>query len=198
MALVTANQLAILSLRGALGDLIFYPHPFKKGIFILKTKGTRVAPPTAGEVEGREKHKLAVKYAREAQSQAVYQRAGRATGRNPFNLAVSDFRLPPEVTAIDATAYGGVPGDQIEVEAIDLFEVASVGIQILAMTGEILEVGDAKRKGGKSTRWTYVASGAVEAGRNVVIEATARDYAGNHATRRLEHCCGERQTTVHR
>jgi len=38
MALVTLNQLLVLSAKGQLGSVVFYPHPFKAGLW-PETKG---------------------------------------------------------------------------------------------------------------------------------------------------------------
>jgi hypothetical protein len=122
---------------------------------------------------------------------AAYVLAAKLRGTRAIDVAKSDFLHPPTVADIDLTGYTGQPGETIEIEAADNFEVRSVEVCILELAGTVIEEGLAAAAG-QSGRWSYSSRSAIPAGHPVVIQVTAADWPENTAVKRVDHICGPR------
>jgi hypothetical protein len=192
MALVTLNQLLVLSAKGQLGSVVFYPHPFKAGLFVMRGKGKRTKAATDAELENQERFRRAQAYAKAAQNDPRYQAAQKTTHRQAVNIAIANYLNAPVVRDIDLGEYTGAAGQVIRVQADDDFEVTGILIRILDLAGVLLESGSATRAPEGNTTWNYTAQADIPRGQTVVIEATAIDDPGNRAVRKLDHACGPR------
>ncbi len=99
-------------------------------------------------------------------------------GRSPFNMAVKDFFLAPEIVEVNLQAIGNSPGGTIRAIVTDDFRVQQVQVSIKAADGSIIESGLAiQQSDGLSWVYTTTANGAGAAGNVVTI--TAADVPGN-------------------
>jgi hypothetical protein len=122
---------------------------------------------------------------------ALYKRAARLKGKRAIDVAKADFMHPPKVANIDVSGHTGQPGDIIRIQAEDDFEVVSVSLRILELSGQVIEEGPATIEAG-SGLWQYSTNIALPPGKAVVVEATATDRASNSTSRTLDHVCGPR------
>jgi hypothetical protein len=192
MALVTVNELLILSMKGQLGNVVVYPHPFKPGICIMRGKGSRTKGFTAAELHAQEQFKRANAYAEASQTDPAYHAAHEVTHRTAFNLAMANFLNVPVVQDIDCSGYTGQAGETIQIQAVDDFDVSEVRVRILSLSGPELEKGSAVRQATSKAGWTYLATTNIAPGQTVVVEVTALDLPGNKTIKTADHACGPR------
>jgi hypothetical protein len=179
-------------LSGSVGDLVFAR--YKTGVIVARKRPVRRTEKRSGEIANQQGFARAVEYASsvwktQPDLQARYHAAAREQGRQGFNLAKADFRLPPKVQEIELELYTGNPGEVIRVIATDDFEVKAVGVVIRDLNGGLIEQGAAVQEDGA---WVYRAQTQVPAGQTVVIEAAAADHPGHTGTKRVDHSCGPR------
>jgi hypothetical protein len=191
MAFIKPNP-ATGELSGVVGDLVFAKQ--KSGKIIVRKRPVRKAAKRKGEVANQQGFTSAVAYAKKVWAedpdlQARYNAAAAVQGRQGFHLAKADYLKPPVVREIDLAEYTGCPGEIIRIEAVDNFEVKSVQVKIRNLDESPIEHGQAERE---KDRWIYEARSAVPAGKTVVIEITATDYAGRTGARQADHACGPR------
>jgi hypothetical protein len=100
------------------------------------------------------------------------------------------------VTNIDPSGFIGEAGGLIRIEAEDDFEVAGVRVRVLESGGGLIEEGAAVPISvsvpvteAQRSKWKYVTTVAVPAGKAVLIEAEACDLAGNRAAKVVDHLC---------
>ncbi len=177
---------------GTMGDLVFAR--LKNGKVIVRHRPVRRTAKKLGEAANQNDFIRAVAYAKavwESQPdlQAKYQAAAKLQGRQGFQLAKADFRLPPKIGDVDLSGYHGNAGELIRVAAADDFEVKEVIIVLRRLSGEIIEQGSARHDQGA---WIYQAQTQVAAGQTVTEEAIAVDYPGHTGSKRLDHGCGPR------
>jgi hypothetical protein len=95
---------------------------------------------------------------------------------------MADFLHPPEIEAIDVSAYHGAVGETIGITATDDVKVETVGVVITTADGTLVEKGSAAQS--DATRWTYTATKAAPAG-DVKVIVDVADLA-NHVTEQTE------------
>jgi hypothetical protein len=191
MANITSNP-AAGRLSGMIGDLVFALS--KNGKVTVRRRPVRKTEKKAGEIANQEGFIRAVAYAKavwnsQPELQAKYNAAAQPQGRQGFNLAKADFRLPPKIGDVDLSGYRGNPGDVIRVVATDDFEVKEVVLVLRYLNEELIEQGAAVLDNGT---WSYRAQTQVPAGETITVEAIAVDYPGHTAGKRLDHACGPR------
>ena len=191
MANVTPNPTAG-QLSGAVGELVFAR--LKNGKVIVRRRPVRKTEKKPAEIANQNAFIRAVAYAKavwnsEPELQAKYEAAARQQGRQGFQLAKADFRLPPSIGDVDLAGYHGSPGDSIRVAASDDFNVKEVLLVLRRLNGDLIEQGAAVADAGT---WSYRAQTQVPAGETVTVEAIAIDYPGHTASKRLDHACGPR------
>lgn len=191
MAFINPNP-ATGELSGVVGDLVFAKQ--KSGKVIVRKRPVRKAAKRKGEAANQQGFASAVAYAKnvwakDPELRERYKAAAAIQGRQGFSLAKADYLKAPAVREVDLSEYTGSQGDLLRIDATDNFEVKSVKIAIRHLDESPIESGEAARENG---RWVYKAKSAVAAGKTVVIEATATDYAGRTGTRQVDHACGPR------
>src|SRR5262245_25213687 len=118
MPKVTPNSALIQSISGAIGDLVFYRDA--EGDLIVQRKGERKAPPSPKQVARRELLKLASVYGNRVKANAVLSAEYRPLCRGrmgPYQVALRDFMVPPNVAGIDLQGFTGQPGQLIRIMA---------------------------------------------------------------------------------
>ena len=178
--------------EGTFGDMVFAK--YKPGLKIGRKKPVRTTAATEREKASRGQFRDAMFWAKavwatQPELKARYIAAARLKDGRGFDLAKSDYRLPPVVEDIDLSGYTGQTGEVIRVRAVKKFEVKGVGLKIRDLTGAVLEEGAAVLENG---RWAYTAKSPVPAGQTVVIEATATDHPGHTGVKKADHACGPR------
>ncbi len=173
------NNVAIRGLTGSFGDQMVIKID-KAGRTIVANKSefdeNRVF--TAPQLAQQEKFREAAAYAKGARSLPVYAAKAEGTPMHPYNVAVADFLLPPQIKAIDLSGWTGEPRQVIRVQALDNVEVKSVNVTILDATDAVLEQGPATK--GDGGWWTYETTAS--AAGNPRVRATAEDLPGHTAT----------------
>ena len=192
MAYIDPNKALVGLVKGKLGDMYVAQYGDK---FLLKRRPQQKHK-SAGPPQKNRANLLKINaYWRQVKAQpelkVLYERAAHLKGKRAIDLAKADFMHPPEVTSIDVSGHTGQPGDMIRVQAQDDFEVVSVSVRILGLSGEVIEQGAATFEAGSGC-WRYAASTILPAGKPVVVEATATDRASNSTSRTLDHVCGPR------
>jgi hypothetical protein len=104
---------------GKLGDIRFQNYLGRK-IVVLRRKPS-TAPPTAAQLEVRERFLLAAAYAKGAlgnpATRALYAERSELRQHPMFAVAIADYLRPPEVKSVDTMGYHGHIGDLIKVTA---------------------------------------------------------------------------------
>lgn len=175
----SANELE-KAYSGIFGAEVSLENRKGKSVMKMKTKKTDVVP-TEGMVKHRQKFARAANYAKNIllvpDMQAAYALKSRK-GLPAFQVALTDFMLPPSVTVIDVNDYSGMVGDQIHVVAYDDFAVADVTVTIQDSSGVVVEKGHCVLNP-LTSNFDYTATVQVSNLMGVMIIAQARDYPGH-------------------
>jgi len=110
---------------------------------------------------------------------AIYSAKVRR-GVTPYNLALKDYYTPPKVNMIDVSAYHGIPGEVIRVEAYDEIRLSSVTVTIADAAGGIIEMGSCEPSV-QAGLFVYTTTKEVTCCAGCTITALARDTPGNKA-----------------
>jgi hypothetical protein len=94
-----------------------------------------------------------------------------------------DWFEKPVVQEINTDGYHGAIGNPILIRAHDDVKVVSVQVVIRLSNGTMVEKGEAVTL--SDYTWNYVATAATPEGAPLIIEATARDWAGNTAVKNV-------------
>ena len=184
MAKIELNS-AIRRIQGKMDNWVYRRNG--DGVSISK-RPTITKPPTAGQLAVREKFRAAAAYAQSVQLDAIqrprYAAAAQKRGARPFAFAVADFLNPPQVMAIDTSAFHGAVGDLIKVRAVDGFEVTGVTVMLKDGDGGVIQQGAAVLADGV---WQYAATGGIAVGEELVIEAIATDRPGHTGSLSIAH-----------
>ena len=184
MAKIELNS-AIRRIQGTMDNWVYRRNG--DGVSICK-RPTFTKPPTAGQLAVREQFRAAAAYARSVQLNAIqlprYAAAAQRKGMRAFALAVADFLNPPQVMAIDTSAYHGGLGDLIKVRAVDDFEVTAVTVMVKDGENGVIQQGAAVLVDGV---WQYAANGGIALGEELVIEAIATDRPGHTGSLSVAH-----------
>lgn len=106
-------------------------------------------------------------------------------GQSAYNVAMKDALGAPVINDINIDAYTGKSGQVISIRAVDFFRVYQVTVEIIDLSGEIIEKGAAVQQW-KPMYWDYkttVAPGIEQVGK---IQVTAVDMPGNRTGAILE------------
>jgi hypothetical protein len=107
----------------------------------------------------------------------IYEDEAETAQITPYNAAMRDFLRSPNVREIDVANYGGEPGDEIVVRAVDDCEVVSVHVTV-TRDGAVVEEGEAVRDEYNATLWRYTTTRENELP-GTKVEAYAVDRPGN-------------------
>jgi hypothetical protein len=158
----------------------------KDGSFVVAAAPHRNPDATVSDAQKQQqaKFKQAILYARGAKNLPEYEAAAKARGISTHNVAVADFLHPPEIQAIDLSAYHGAVGQTIGITAVDDVKVNTVGVLITTDDGKVVERGAAVVTATDATRWTYTATAAAPS-QAVKVVVDVADLAG-HVTEKVE------------
>lgn len=179
-------SLILYELRGAFGEYVFKR---SGGKTILTRRATHKDTIWSAWQKANRKrfYGQAVAYGRRAMADpeyyAVYRALGKKLKKTTNCLAIRDFYHAPEIVLIDPSAYSGLPGDTIKIQAKDDVGVIGVEVVIRDEAGRALERGAAVEKRGS---WIYTATTAVPEGAKAVIEAEAIDRPGGTGRAEIE------------
>ena len=177
---------AITGLSGKVGKIFVYRQ--RGGETIVATPPVRTAPPTPKQIQQQTKFAQAAAYARNALldptlKEAYTTEAKKRRNVSPYNMAMTDFLRPPQITNVDHSAYTGDTSDQkIIIEVADAFKVVSVKVKITAANSSPLEEGTATLVKGK-WEYTTTANNATLTGSKITLTAT--DRPGNTTTKEI-------------
>ena len=179
------SNYAITGLSGKVGKIFVYRQ--RGGETIVATPPVRTAPPTPKQIQ-QPKFAQAAAYARNALldptlKEAYTTEAKKRRNVSPYNMAMTDFLRPPQITKVDHSAYTGDTSDQkIIIEVADAFKVVSVKVKITAANNSTLEEGSATLVKGK-WEYTTTANNATLTGSKITLTAT--DRPGNTTTKEI-------------
>jgi hypothetical protein len=179
------NSVITGKFRGTIGkELVFREWDGKT--VVAKAPKARTGPATAAQLKIQENFMLAAKYAtsvKEGTDQGIRDAYSAALKprQNLFSRAVADFMSPPVVKTIGSSAYTGVVGSTITIRAVDDFRVTGVLVEIFAVSGTLLEKGNAVQQT-NGIDWTYTTTQANAVLAGSKISAIATDVPGNTGT----------------
>ncbi|WP_157474042.1 hypothetical protein [Flavihumibacter petaseus] len=181
MSKITDNLLVKMA-RGKMGNQFMYKKRGNDTIIARLPTRNKNAPVSPRQAAERELFSEASAYASAAvnnpELKAEYDKM-IAHNNNAYNLAIRDYRMPPVVNTVNTSFYTGLSGQEIVVTAIDDFRVATVHVGIYAVSGELLEEGDAILHYINRLKWTYTTRVPNPALAGTVIRAVAKDIPGN-------------------
>lgn len=132
----TKNNVIVKGASGKFGRQIVFSQ--RAGKTIMSKPPLRTAPPTPKQIQQQEKFAKAATYAKNALldptlKEAYTNEAKKRQDVSPYNMAVTDYLRPPQITNVDHSAYTGDTSDQkIIIEVADTFKVVSVKVKITA------------------------------------------------------------------
>ena len=166
---------------GMFGDQVVFREVAGKVVMSNRPKRSGVLTPHQEATKSR--FKQAVMYAK-AQVAIPANKAEYATGINDkltsaYAVAMTDYLKAPKINSIDVSAYKGVVGDRIAINAVDDFKVVSVAVVIKSAAGAVIESGVATLDAGKAEDFSYVATKANAAATGSKVSVTVKDKPGN-------------------
>lgn len=182
MARVTNNPL-LRGISGKIGPLIFRQVGGQTIVQAAEAKGQRAprSPRQQAHLDRMHQAKLYAKaQIRDPAAKALYATRIDTRRTSAYTVAIADYMNPPQITALDVSAYRGQPGDIIRISATDDFAVAAVQVRIFRPDGTLLEEGPAIPQPGDS--WHYPAQQPHPLTPGTTCEAEAHDHPGNQAT----------------
>ena len=182
MAKITYNP-AVRHLHGHLGKMVFKE---RQGMDIVAEKPDQVNQPNSpAQVLQRENFRQAAAYAKGAladpQVNAAYSAKAKELHSSPIAVAVKDWMIAPQVTAIDLSHYSKHVGDAIYIAAQDDFEVTGVAVAIEDNAHVAVESGTATFDAASGS-WKYTVTVDASAKAGLKVTATAHDRPGNAGT----------------
>lgn len=181
----STNSIITGKFKGSIGkELVF--REWQGKTIVAKSPKARSGDPTFAQAEVQEKFLIASRYAKTItktadQTMAQAYAIALRPRQNVYSRALEDFMSPPVVKLIDPRDYKGAAGDRIVVRAIDDFRVTRVRVELYAVDGTLMEVGDAVQNI-NGIDWTYTATETSVAAKGLAgskIRAIAFDVPGN-------------------
>ncbi|MEJ7780373.1 MAG: hypothetical protein WKF68_12370 [Daejeonella sp.] len=175
------NNVVTHGLSGLIGDLLVFRQRANKTIVADRPRAFS-KPPTAIQLEIRQRFKKAVQYAKKALLDPILKAAYQAMtklGQTAFNTAFADYQRAPEFDAeVSLETYSGAAGEEITVSVLDDFRVTSVKVEIRKLDGSLLEEGNAVQSD-NGLDWVYTTTmvNTELAGSTIIF--TASDLPGN-------------------
>ena len=138
--------------------------------------------PTAGQLDQRQRFRLATVYSRMAfadpATRSLYAEAAAERRKPILAVMIADFLHAPSIDEVDVSAYEGTIGSPIYVCARDDFLVQTVQIKIMDTNRQVLESGFAEIEAGTG-RWKYTGQTNISAAGYIRIQALVTDCPGN-------------------
>lgn len=177
---------AITGLSGKVGKIFVYRQ--RGGETIVATPPVRTAPPSPKQIQQQTKFTQAAAYAKNALldptlKEAYTTEAKKRQNVSPYNMAMTDYLRPPQITNVDHSAYtGDASGEKIIIEAADAFKITTMKVKITAANNSTLEEGTATQVKGK---WEYTTTTTNTTLTGSKITLTATDRPGNTTTKEI-------------
>jgi hypothetical protein len=178
MARSTNNEL-LKGLKGQLGKELVIKHYGKK-IVVSSFPNMEDVKPSPLQQLKRSRFADAMTYAKQqmASKEGYNLYLTRSTSsRRPLNVAVADFLKAPVVKSVNVAEYNGVPLGQIQIEAIDDFQVERVTVTLGFEGKEPVEVGEAILQ--TDGLWMYLVKKVHSQTEGLIIRVQAYDRPGN-------------------
>lgn len=178
---------ATLGLSGKVGKVFVFRQRAGKTI-VAKVPTTSTKPPTPKQKEQQQKFARAAAYAKNALldptlKEAYTTEAKKRQDVSPYNMAMTDYLRPPQITHVDYSAYSGdASGEKIFIEAADAFKITTLKVKITAANSSTLEEGNATLVNGK---WEYTTTATNTTLTGSKITLTATDRPGNTTTKEI-------------
>ena len=176
----TKNNVIVKGASGKFGRQIVFSQ--RAGKTIMSKPPLRTAPPTQKQKEQQTKFARAAAYAKNALldptlKEAYTTEAKKRQDVSPYNMAMTDYLRPPQITNVDHSAYtGDASGEKIIIEAADAFKITTMKVKITAANSSTLEEGNATLVNGK---WQYTTTTTNTTLTGSKITLTATDRPGN-------------------
>lgn len=169
---------------GGLGQLVYRR---VRGKVIVARKPVITAPPTAEQIEHRNRFKMAVDYGKGAMSgedmRELYVAAAKQKELPVYAVMIADYFNAPTIHSLDLDGYTGAAGGVFDIIVTDDFAVANVTVRILDDQGNTVESGAATQASDGPSRWNYNATATITT--DVTIEVTAKDFPGGVSVRQF-------------
>lgn len=182
----TKNNVIVKGASGKFGRQIVFSQ--RAGKTIMSKPPLRTAPPTTKQKEQQTKFARAAAYAKNALldptlKEAYTTEAKKRQDVSPYNMAMTDYLRPPQITNVDHSAYSGdASGEKIIIEAADAFKITTMKVKITAANSSTLEEGNASMVNGK---WEYTTTATNTTLTGSKITLTATDRPGNTTTKEI-------------
>ncbi|WP_454948719.1 hypothetical protein [Capnocytophaga leadbetteri] len=182
----TKNNVIVKGASGKFGRQIVFSQ--RAGKTIMSKPPLRTAPPTTKQKEQQAKFARAAAYAKNALldptlKEAYTTEAKKRQDVSPYNMAMTDYLRPPQITHVDYSAYtGDASGEKIFIEAADAFKITTMKVKITAANNSTLEEGNATLVNGK---WEYTTTATNTTLTGSKITLTATDRPGNTTTKEI-------------
>ena len=182
----TKNNVIVKGASGKFGRQIVFSQ--RAGKTIMSKPPLRTAPPTTKQKEQQTKYARAAAYAKNALldptlKEAYTTEAKKRQDVSPYNMAMTDYLRPPQITNVDHSAYtGDASGEKIFIEAADAFKITTLKVKITAANNSTLEEGNASMVNGK---WEYTTTATNTTLTGSKITLTATDRPGNTTTKEI-------------
>lgn len=182
----TKNNVIVKGASGKFGRQIVFSQ--RAGKTIMSKPPLRTAPSTTKQKEQQTKFARAAAYAKNALldptlKEAYTTEAKKRQDVSPYNMAMTDYLRPPQITHVDYSAYtGDASGEKIFIEAADAFKITTLKVKITAANSSTLEEGNATLVNGK---WQYTTTATNTTLTGSKITLTATDRPGNTTTKEI-------------
>lgn len=182
----TKNNVIVKGASGKFGRQIVFSQ--RAGKTIMSKPPLCTAPPTTKQKEQQTKFARAAAYAKNALldptlKEAYTTEAKKRQDVSPYNMAMTDYLRPPQITHVDYSAYtGDASGEKIFIEAADAFKITTLKVKITAANSSTLEEGNATLVNGK---WQYTTTATNTTLTGSKITLTATDRPGNTTTKEI-------------
>lgn len=168
--------------RGKYNEDLVFRRMDKQTIFSRRSVSRK--PPTAGQVEARNRFSRSSYYASSAiahpQRELDYKVMAEKLGlKSAYVAAMTDYLTQPEITSVFTDEYNGNVGELITIIAKVPFKIIDMDVSILNAAGEVIENGKAVVN---LAKWRYVITTANPQVRGSKVVLNARDRQGKIST----------------
>ncbi len=168
--------------RGKYNDDLVFRRMDRQTIFSRRSVSTK--PPTAKQLESRNKFNRASHYASAAiahpQRGLDYKVMAEQQGlKSAYLAAVTDYLTLPEITSVFADEYNGNAGELITITAKVPFKIIDLSVSILNAAGAVIESGKAVPN---EAKWRYVITTANPQVKGSKLVIIAHDRQGKIST----------------
>ncbi|RKD12390.1 hypothetical protein BCY91_12125 [Pelobium manganitolerans] len=181
------NNVVTHGLSGMVGGMLVFKQVNGKTVVAQRPRKSN-AVPNAGQLKRQQKFKEAAIYAKSAVQNPLYKTLYQSlagNGKTAYNIAFADYFKPPVLSKANTSAYTGLAGQTLTVQALDDVKVEAVSIEIKQVDGTILESGAAALlPNGLDWQYQTTAVNATIAG--TIITFIATDIPGNSSTLEVE------------